>query len=765
MTTTIFSGSFHGRLHCALGTLGKSATLAVVLSCTSQVASAQQRTPDGAQQKVAGSNIEEIVVTARKRRENLLDVPISITVLGEQDLNRAGGKNLRDLEFAIPNVTFYDQNDLTKSSVTVRGISTDVRNIGTEVSFATYLDGILLARPGAFYAAQNDLAQVEILRGPQGTIFGRNSLSGAFNATTNKPENDFSLYGTVGTGNYNLFEARGVVNVPLVDDELAGRLSFNLHDREGFVKNVYLNETTASYSPRSVRGALRWTPGQWTVDLSADYTYNKIDFYTIELMADTPVIYNGCEYPNVVNHPAMGPILCGYVPGPRTIADGRPGLQSGKNAGVHLIIDRPFGDGYTVQSLSAYRTTDTAYDFGLQQTPDPQGIGRFRDENEQFSQELRILSPGADAQRRYDFVAGLYYLHLPAEGVRSVNLEYDPAILPPGFVNETLTLVSQNTDSYAAYVNGNYYIGDAITLNAGVRLTRESKDYDFLQNGNPQSFTPIVLRRGGEFDESNVSPTVALGYAFNKEMVMYAKWARGFKPGGFNVDFTVPGLPDAYDSERMDLYELGFKTELWDRRLRLTLAAFEQAYVDQQNPVIDAVLQGSFVLNAGSAFARGYEIEAQLMPTSALLLKAGYGYTDARYEDDQPSVGDPIIQAQIDRLAGKPLPRSNKHGANLSASYTFQMGQSGSLRLGSDYSYRSSQNFDAINATGSVYRLNGNMVYSAPGDAWQVELWGRNLLNEDYIASVFANQFTVGRLGVIYGMPREYGLRMSYRYR
>lgn len=739
--------------------------------------------------------IDEIIVTGRKRQESIQNVPSSVSVVSGEEFETLGGRNLRDLEFQLANVDFFDQSNLVNNIVSIRGIGTNARSVGLETGTSFYLDGVLLNRPGLFSLTTNDIQAIEVFRGPQGTEFGRNALAGVFYSTSARPTSDWMLRVAAGAGNFDFEEASLVLSGPLIEDVLTVRASYQQQARrEGYIRN-FEGQDAGTTDQSAGRLSFSLTPGDsTTIDIMVNFATDRIDFNTLEnFVQENPVFgpQYGCEYPDVTftTFPGVGTfeVPCIPVPGPYTVAVADPTFQDVESDGVQINIEHEFANGWTVRSINASYDNETDYTFSLGPGPAASGTSaNFGDDAEQFSSEIQLISPVGSADGvPWDVVSGLFYMNEEITSLRESDFGV-PSIpvvdengVPTGEFLQTLSQRgTQDLDSLAVYANGNYYFGN-YTLNLGVRASREERTSFLDQDGSIQFFLGRFIERQSTLDEDVVTGTVSLGYDFTDDRKVYAKWARGFKPGGTNLDSSGPteafGIPTTFNNESSDLFELGWRSR-FSNALTFNFTAFYQIFEDQQNtillpgnPAIDpGQPDGNIIVNIGDATSRGFELDLQYVPIDRMRLSLAYGYTKAEYDDDQsPSAAvaaiDAVIDGFADGIAGSPLPFSRKHNVIADAAYTFLLGSSGSLMTRANYSYRSS----AASATsGSGLGtdpsriLNGFVTWTSPNATYQVEAWARNLTDETYLISVFGNSFTGGAFGGSYNVPREYGMRV-----
>jgi len=332
-----------------------------------------------------GFLLEEVVVTAQKRTENLQDVPISITAVSERRLEQLSAKNVSDVENFAPNLHFTNTFSNWNPSIRVRGIKTSANNVGYESGFGTYIDGVYIGRSAALLQSLADVEMIEVLRGPQGTLFGKNTTVGAFNVRTRRPGDELEGMLKVEIGNYDLIRTRASISGPLVKDKLFGKISLGTDNRDGFYETINPNAHDAvGEDQRTTRGELRYTPSD-DLDIALRWDWTESEGYVISYaLASLP--------PLVINQDDL--------------------IEERNMKGASLTADYNFGDGYTFTSISAFRSLDLSFEGDLDNSATVFYSMDRTSEFEQFTQELRIASPTG---RRFEYVAGLYYFNQKAK--------------------------------------------------------------------------------------------------------------------------------------------------------------------------------------------------------------------------------------------------------------------------------------------------------------------------------------------------------------
>lgn len=734
--------------------------------------------------------LEEVVVTAQKRSESLTDVPISIGVMSAESLAKTGVRQLREVAEFVPNLTISSGND-SSTAIRIRGVGTNTRNIGFDTRVGVYVDGVYMGQSLAQNLDILDLERAEVVRGPQGTQFGRNTVAGAINLITRKPseERELELYGEV--GNYNSHRVSAIGNLPL-SDRLALRVSVLDHGRDGLVDNITTGTEHNERDGTSFRGQLQYQGDRFTATLAADYLESDRVSYFGSAVSD----WSG-TVPNT------------EAPGRFEIANNIDNFEEREIWGTSLNLSVDLPADHSLTSITAYR--DNSIERG--QDTDHSSLDLLRvdypDAYEQLTQEFQLFSPEG---QRLQYVAGLYLYREEASSSRraivgpeigTVLQALAPPLAPAGplFAESFAgTLGTVDTDSWAVYLNGTYELSDRWTLGFGARYTDETRevDYDLVGSVVDLGFVqvptaavfgvavgPVVdgltrlnFQDDQEFDD--FSPMVSLSYALTENSNVYLKYAEGFKSGGFNVDFVSEDLLDDgidFDPETVTSWELGLKGETADRSLRYSLSAFLMEFEDYQlNQFIQLSNNTSTITiqNAAEVTSEGLEAEVTWYPTAALMLQGSLGYNNAEF-DSFPGGGSVRNPAGVGSdLGGNKLPQAPEWSSALALQYNLPLtGTNGELvtRLDWTYSdeYFTTEDNVSVAAPGSAIEwgrvdsyslLNGRIGY-ASGDSWSVYLWGRNLLDEDYTFA-WPSDF-LGTVAEFPGDPRTYGVELTWR--
>ena len=746
-------------MHCSY-LFGTASTALLMVSSTLSV-------PAFAQEGATAQVIEEVVVTATRRTESLQEVPISISVVSADDIVATGALDMKDLSTMVPNFVFAESPNQGLSFMAIRGMYSRVepQDIGFDSSVGVYVDGVFHSRQFNANSNMGEVERVEVLRGPQGTLFGRNTISGAVNITTKKPDTD-EFYGnlSVDIGDRNFVHGRGSVNIPLIEDTLAIKLFAEALEKDGYVDNITTgNDNLGSKDRTSGRFQLRYTPGdQTTIDLSVSVYESESDDYFFEHI-DGPAS-DGRDYTTTNNVENTSKI---------------------ELFNTSLLIEHEFTNGYTLTSTTAFLDDELNFTADVEATPNPVvDITSFIGA-EYFSQEFRIASP---AGRRYDFVAGLYY---DTEESETNDIIFAGAGFPfPPVQNSAIERGGNTLDreTYAAFIHANFDLSEQLTLFGGLRYTDETKEQQthpsFCDNpltcvilGNPALTETVDAPVDITLDEWTW--TTGLRYHVQEGVMVYGSVGTGIKSGAFNntpnpeADFAVGNL--VTDHEEVISYEVGIKSSWLDSRLNLNLALFYMDYDDLQVRLgcTDCGPGGiplAFLSNAGTATSEGFELDMVAHPIDSLRFTLGVGYVDSTY-DELNNVEDPRRDGGFFDASGNTIALAAEWTMNASVQHTAElMGGSLTSRLNlsyvderfSDGSFHNNPN----DLLPSQTLLSGRVSYRPAKDNWGISLWVKNLTDDDsetYIA--FGSAFLpFGTNRAQYQEPRTYGITLDYAF-
>ncbi len=725
----------------------------------------------------------DIVVTARRTEENVQRVPAAISAFSEKTLDRIQATDTTGLQGAVPNLNVVQgRGSSNAANIFIRGIGQPDALQTFDPAVGVYVDDVYLSRIRGNQLDLLDVERVEVLRGPQGTLYGKNTIGGAIKFVTRKPGQQFRANGSIAVGSYNQFDLKGAVSGPLTDTLSAG-IAVMRAVRDGYVED---RNDSREYNDRDTvagRAAIAFTPSSsFRFDIAADYAHDDAKLNTGAPINELVHLFTPTVIVPLEQDPEDYDFTVETTPGlPNSTKMTHWGLSG--TAAIDL------SDQLTLKSISAFRKLHSKDYIDIDATAAEVGDVLVDVHQKQLSQELQLTY----TSDRLTAVAGLYYLkedvdsHQEAYADDLVNLAAFRGILsdlllgPTDFPTFLRTIDDDlTTHSYAAYANASYALTDALRLSGGIRWTREEKDYfrttsTFSNSPLLTSVAPFVFEAKDHW--SDVSPMASIDYQFSPSTMAYLRYAKGFKSGGFNGRANEIGSATAYDPETADSIEAGLKTTI-ARQLRFNVAVFHNNYKDFQARVSD--LDESTVpptpllsvLNAGKLRIRGAELEAAWTPTPELLIDTQIGYLDAEYKDfDDLRFTNFGGSRAFQEPAFAP-----KWTMRFGAQYEFDLGGSGDITIGGQARYRSRHALSVDNTfTNSETEIEGlfqkgywladaRIVWEDESNRFSVGLYGNNIFDKLYKTD--GQEFSsIGNIRTVYfGAPRTFTLRLTARY-
>ncbi len=691
----------------------------------------------------------EIIVTAQRRAERLQDVPIAISALGSEDLARKGVSDVEDLVGNIPGLSISGTGGINSSNViAIRGVAGLPNPIGSGQATAIYLDGVYLPRPDAAFFALDDVERIEVLRGPQGTLYGRNATAGAINIITRTPDDVLRGGVDLSYGNYDELRIRGSLSGPLGGGFSVG-VSGSYERRDGFSVNTLLNRRIDNKEAGTIRGKLHYeSPGSdFDATLSGDWS--AIDGVTVtrnpyNFPTGTTVIPIGAPYR------VQGDQLTADQIGDRTRSDG-----------VSLTMNVAASDNVQLTSITSYRTLKVRTAFDTDGSAVAALMSENRGRNKSFNQELRAV---LDFDRFRATLGGNYFSEDAFNELGARN----PA-LP--FTANPRTI--SDLKAWALFGQMEFDLTEQLTLVGGLRYNSESRDFSI--DYRPIGSTTFIQ---GKIKDEKLIPSVGVNFKATDDILVYAKASQGYQAPGF------AGLPGAasttantFDAETLWAYEAGVKSQFLDRRVTLNVAGFYYDYKDLQvRQVIGVGVIG--IQNAANATVKGFEANLSVTPIEGLTLSGQVTYSDAKYKDfcetlsaAVPQAGDPLCVTAPGALpqanrSGNRLNQAPKWSGGLSLDYRTQVADAGELSANVGYSWESNNFFSAGNesmlSTGGWSRLDARLSFTIGEDGPEIYIYGKNLTNELFVT--YAQRALPNLAPVIYNDPRTYGIGVRYKF-
>ncbi|MCX2980282.1 TonB-dependent receptor [Halieaceae bacterium IMCC14734] len=736
--------------------------------------------------------LEEVIVTANRREENLQEVAISVSAFTDEFFKNTGTTNLKQLDQYTPNFKITPVTDSRSTSIRIRGIGSVGSNAGIDPSVGVFIDGVYQGRAGMSVADLMDIQRVEVLRGPQGTLYGKNTAAGALNIISKAPAELFEAEVELVLGNYETVEARGMVNVPLGDSGHATRLSGYYVENGGFDKNTYTGKDiniTERWGLRSRTLFSTENAGDFTFSL--DYSKNTGDCCApdiIDYVGDGSA--QGLPFERLVAETGV-PLPDVVDPYDRELYFDTEFTNDVKVGGVALEWSKELNNEYVLTWINAYRgyesfstlDGDFSHYAGVKYETDV--------ELSQVSSEFRIASPVGEV---FDWQIGFYYFDsqmdtegqngfLPLFGSNFANPPFPDGIWPDGGINFDTN--KHETTSYATFGQANWTFAEDWKLTFGARYTYEEKSRKGTQISTPDPIFPIdappIAGPDTAIDEDrdadDISPSLSLSYFAAPDVMLYASASQGFKSGGFNQLRTAQGVPGEFDDERSRNYELGIKSSWLERRLQVNMTAFFVDYEDFQAQGFDG--SNILVRNAGTMESKGVEFDLIYVPNSLATMGMAIGYNDATYGEFPTGEctaaqlfavtgGSPLVPADcVQDLEGKSIDNAPEWTVSNFLQLSDDFGDSGmSWMARLEYNYTGelymAQDLDESVKRDPVHMVNARVNLSGANKKWEVTLWGRNLLDEEYHVVAFDIPVTGGFAG-INAPPLTYGLTLNYR--
>jgi iron complex outermembrane receptor protein len=723
-----------------------------VLTCVSALTSVTL--PAWGQQQPL--TVEEVVVTAQKREERLIDVPSSIAAVGEQTIKDLNVQQLAELSNHVPNL-IIDSNVSLNSAVYIRGVGANSRNIGFDTRVGVYLDGVYLGQSPALNQELVDLERVEVLRGPQGALFGKNTVAGAINLISKLPTFDTETFVSLRAGDHNERQGSLRFNTALASN-VAAKVSFNRALRDGFTTNRFDGSDVGNRDATSGRAQLRW---------------DASDSLQVLASVDGLRTRERGEYGNAFTN-TFGTAISPLYATPRTIDVNHASADERDVYGGALDMAYTLESGSVLKSISSYRSTEFASTLDVDYSTIDLIAVDFADEYRQFTQEFQWLAARID---RFEYLAGLYLYQQDSETSRAARTQSQAPLvgLPAG--ESVPTAGEVTTRNVAFYANGTYDLTPRLELGVGFRWSWEEKEATYAIDGS--RLPALGLATGALADtrsDEDFSPTVTLTYQWTPNFVSYLRYAEGYKSGGYNLDFVGPSaFPNGLEFERetASSYEAGIKGDAWQRRLSFAVAVFRSDFENYQVDQFQEVSPGVIAIvigNAAEVRTQGIELEATLRPIDRLSLNLGVGVLEAEFESF-PGGGAGNTDA-----SGKELPGAAPLQANAGIGYAIALGRSLDLTLHADYTYRDrffsdidnrstvtvggrTVPYDRVDASDSV---NARIAIGPSSQQWEFALWSRNLLDSQHVALYGGDFF--GTLTRRYAPPRTWGAEISAKF-
>ena len=704
--------------------------------------------PDSTAGKAASAtNLDSIMVTARKREETLQEVPVAVTAFTSEALDKLNVQDISALGPQVPNMTIYAARGAS-STVTayIRGVGQSDPTWGSDPGVGIYLDDVYIARPQGALLDVFDVSRIEVLRGPQGTLYGKNTIGGAIKYISRGLPTETEGFAQITVGNYSQLDAKAAIGGPIggADSGLRARVAVASLNNDGFGENTFNGQPVSDKQISAARFNLGAYAGDdFDVQFALDWTDDKSGMRGSKMLAPNPFL------------PGYPPMDSRY-----DIRSGMRNLNNVESKGASATVNWRPNEDLALKYVIAKRESDSQGNVDFDTTPVKLADVSGTYDDNQVSNELQL---NYDAGGRVRGVVGLYQFKGEAGGQIQNNY------FSVQFADNQGKVL---TDSIALYADWTFDLTNKLKLDVGARYTDEDKRAIVLNRlyADPGFTRPEAVT--ADFDKktnfSNVSPKVSLDYQITPDIMVYGLATRGFKSGGYNIRanaVAVPRSAEPFNDETVDSFEIGSKMGFFDQRLFLNLSAFHNKYKDIQLSVftgidtngdgIDDSFFGDFT-NAGKGTVNGLEIEYQYLPTQHWLISGNLAWLDAKYDE--------YMDRGVNVARQMKFTNAPEYSGALNVEYRTDLANGGNLSARVSYSYQSevwpTTDLSPVIRQGGYGLVNAGVVWRVD-DAWTLSLQGTNLADKEYRTTGY-NIPAVGTLIGFYGAPRQYSLSARY---
>ncbi|MFC5578729.1 TonB-dependent receptor [Lysobacter niabensis] len=729
----------------------------LLTALASPVAWAQDAAPsDAGTAEAKATNLGAVTVTARKREETLQEVPVAVTAFTADALDKLNVEDLSDLDAQVPNLTIYAARG-SSSTVTayIRGVGQSDPLWGVDPGVGIYLDDVYIARPQGALLDVFDVERVEVLRGPQGTLYGKNTIGGAIKYISRGLSKDTEGFASMTMGSHDRLDVKAGLGGSVADGVLRGRIAAASLNRDGYGENLTNDQPVSDKEINAMRLELgAYASDDLNFQFAADWMDDQSGMRGGKLLsANTSPLAN-----------LLFPGLSAYQPldDRYDIRSGMPNVNDTTMKGASATVNWRANENWSLKYVAAKRESDTETNIDFDMTPYPVADVKAFYQDSQVSHELQANFDAGGSARG---VMGIYYFDGEAGG-QVLNNFFGLSF------GDTQGRVF--TESLSFYTDWTFDLGEKWKLDVGARYTDEDKHaiaHNIGYTDNTFSTPNGVV--AANFDKTinfkNVSPKISLDYEVTPDIMVYGLASRGFKSGGYNIRANTTAVPrsgEPFDDESVDSLEIGTKMGLLDQTLFLNLAAFHNVYKDIQLSVftqyIDAAGNPQFFgdfTNAGKGTIDGAEVEYQWLPTEHWAISGNLAWLDAKYDE--------FITAGVNVADNQKFTNAPEFSGAVNVEWRTALAGGGNLSARVGYSYQSevyptTDLSEAIKQPG--YGLVNAGVTWRVNDAWSFALAGTNLADEEYRTTGYNLQTALGVLSGFYGAPREYSLTARYQF-
>ncbi|MBD9376536.1 TonB-dependent receptor [Pseudoxanthomonas sp. PXM04] len=731
-----------------------SLAIGTVLLASAPCAFAQDTGTDSGQAASRATTLDSVTVTARKREETLQDVPVAVTAFTSESLDKMNVRDIGDLDAQVPNLTIYAARGST-STVTayIRGIGQADPLWGVDPGVGIYLDDVYIARPQGALLDVFDVERIEVLRGPQGTLYGKNTIGGAIKYVSRGLPTETQGFASVTVGNYNQLDAKAAIGGSLggADSGLRGRVAVASMNRDGFGENTHTRQDVSDKEINAARLQLGAYAGDnFDVQFAFDWMDDQSGVRGAKMLAANPLA------------PAYPPTSDRY-----DIRSAMRNVNDTTMKGASATFNWRVNEDWALKYVVAKRESDTETNIDFDTTPLTLVDVRAFYNDSQVSHEVQANYDGGGRARG---VMGIYAFDGDAGG-QVLNHFWNPA-LPNALTNPLFgdTQGVVNTQSIAVYADWTFDLTDRLKLDVGARYTDEDKHAIALNRFYTGLDYGTAWGTAANFDKTvnfkNFSPKVSLDYQITPDVMIYGLASRGFKSGGYNIRANTTAVPrsgEPFDDEKVDSFEIGSKMSLLDQRMFLNLAYFYNKYEDIQLSVFTSYTLpngaqsffGDFT-NAGKGTVQGLEVEYQWLPTVNWLISGNLAWLDAKYDE--------YMDRGVNVADQQKFTNAPEFSGALNVEYRTDLANGGNLSARVGYAYQSevwpTTDLSPLIRQDGYGLLNAGVIWKV-NDAWSFSLQGSNLADKEYRTT----GYNIGAYGVLtgfYGPPRQYTLTARY---
>jgi iron complex outermembrane recepter protein len=718
-------------------------SLAVTLALAGTTPALAQTATGESASRADSATLEAVTVTARKREETLQDVPIAVTAFTPEAIDKLNIRDIGDLNAYVPNLTIYAARG-SSSTVTayIRGIGQSDPLWGVDPGVGIYLDDVYIARPQGALLDVFDVGRIEVLRGPQGTLYGKNTIGGAIKYVSRDLPTSTEGYAAITVGNHDQLDVKAALGGANESGVVRARVAVASLNRDGFGENLFRGQPVSDKEILAARMSLGIFPSEvFDLRLSADWMDDQSGARGARMLA-----------PNRFA-PTFAPLDSRY-----DVRSGMPNINDTTINGVSATAFWYPNSAWTFKSISAWRESDTETNIDFDTLPNPIADVKAFYSDDQFSQEFQANFDGGGPLRG---VAGVYWFDGTAGG--QVRNNFFGLLF--GDTQGTV-----DTESVAIYADGTFDFSERLSVSAGLRWTDEKKTADVLNRGYSDGTYTTPISVAADFNDSvsftNLSPKVSLDYRVTEDILLYGLYSRGFKSGGFNIRANAVAVPRSarpFDDEKVDSVEIGAKMSLLDDRAFLNLAYFHNKYEDIQLSVFTSFIGadgtpqffGDFT-NAGKGTVQGLEVEYQFKPSQRWLIGGNLAWLDATYDE--------FISAGVNVAQNQRFTNAPEWSGAFNVEHLVPLARGGELsaRVGIYYQSEVVPTTDlspAIIQSGYSL-LNAGLMWRT-GGPWTLSLQGTNLTDKEYRTTGY-NIPALGILTGFYGPPRQIMLTARY---